>query len=168
MGNFVGKSHWNDQQVMQSWLPMLTSIFTYDPTGVITGVNMQYFSGDPTAANDQLKALPLLLKGKSGVGRKTLKHIKLAQTQLNGNIPNQNQQPLQHQQSRQFGNVQQQEPQWNNQNQPQLNNQNNMLQQPNYQQNNMLQPNQARNNPNQPLGEPQVVHKSWLSKFKNY
>ena len=77
MGNICGKGIWNDQQVMQSWLPLLSNMFIYDPqTDDITGVNLSFFSGNIDTANDQIRALPLLLKGKAGVSRKTLKNIK--------------------------------------------------------------------------------------------
>lgn len=77
MGNICGKGVWNDQQVMQSWLPLLSDMFTYDPeSDNISDINTNFFSGNIDNAKDQLRALPFLLKGKAGVSRKTLENIK--------------------------------------------------------------------------------------------
>jgi hypothetical protein len=82
MGNFCARSTWNDQQVMQSWLPSLAGIFTYDGNGTITGLDESHtlVTTNSTIVGDQLKSLPLLLKGKAGVGKSTLNNIKALQS----------------------------------------------------------------------------------------
>lgn len=78
MGNILGhckRVKWNERQILQSWVPMLSGMFIYDHAGNITGLNDPYFAQDYHAANDQLRTLPLLLKGRSGINRKMLKKI---------------------------------------------------------------------------------------------
>jgi hypothetical protein len=99
MGNIFGHKHlaWNQRQILQSWIPLLLSLFTYDNVGNIAGLNASYFNQNFHAANDQLRTLPLLLKGRSGVDRKMLRKIKSLQNSASA---------FQQQQHQQNGNVQ--------------------------------------------------------------
>ena len=76
MGWLKKARKWNDQQAVQSWLPLLSGLFRYDRNGTIYGLSTQYYQKDPQKSLDQLKAIPLLLKKKSGVSTKTIKTIK--------------------------------------------------------------------------------------------
>ena len=84
MGNICGhhkRLRWNERQIIQSWVPLLMNMFTYDNTGTISGLNSSYFAQDFHAANDQLRTLPILLKGRSGIDKTLLRKIKSLQQQ---------------------------------------------------------------------------------------
>jgi hypothetical protein len=101
MGNVCGhhkRLKWNERQIIQSWVPLLVDLFTYDSTGNISGLNATHFTQDYHAANDQLRTLPILLRGRSGINKQLLRKIKSLQHQTSTLIPNnlhqQPQQPL--------------------------------------------------------------------------
>ena len=90
MGNICGhhkRLRWNQRQIIQSWVPLLVNLFTYDNTGNIVGLNAAYFAHDFHAANDQLRTLPDLLKGRSGINRDILRKIKSLQQQTSTLLP---------------------------------------------------------------------------------
>jgi len=77
MGIFRRKNpKWTDKTVLQSWIPMLMYMFTFDSDGNLTGTNSSCFSDDPCMCKGQLSTLTILLKGKTGVTSSLLSKLK--------------------------------------------------------------------------------------------
>lgn len=77
------KKIWKDDDVIQAWFPMLENLFKYDlQTKDIIGINITDINingknvSDSYIVQDQIRTLPILLKGKSGVNKQLLTRLK--------------------------------------------------------------------------------------------
>jgi hypothetical protein len=68
MGNRCFKGSWTDKQTIQSWFPMLINLFVYNENEEIVAHKF--------TAMEQLKTLPVLLRGKAGVSKDTIHRLQ--------------------------------------------------------------------------------------------
>ena len=76
--NSQSRQSWTDERIVESWIPALKGMFTYDDDGKI--VDIFHTDSEDFASRkaivDQLYTLPILLQGKYGVTKDFLQKIE--------------------------------------------------------------------------------------------